>query len=92
MGAEKVSSKRWLPGTPRLLSCSSARRDLTSAAGKLMLSMLAAVAEMKRDLLVERTQSDLAKAKAQGKTPGRPSTTTPERSAIVVMNIRREQG
>src|SRR5690606_32576339 len=29
--------------------------DLTSAAGKLLLTMLAAVAEMERDLLVERT-------------------------------------
>lgn len=29
--------------------------DLTSAAGKLMLTMLAAVAEMERDLLVEST-------------------------------------
>jgi len=36
--------------------------DLASAAGKLMLTMLAAVAEMERDLLVERTQSNLAKA------------------------------
>jgi putative DNA-invertase from lambdoid prophage Rac len=33
--------------------------DLTSAAGKLMLNMLGAVAEMKRDLLVERTQAAL---------------------------------
>lgn len=31
--------------------------DLTSAAGKLMLTMLAAVAELERDLRVERTQS-----------------------------------
>jgi DNA invertase Pin-like site-specific DNA recombinase len=30
--------------------------DLTSAAGKLLLSMLAAVAEMERDLLIERTR------------------------------------
>ena len=45
--------------------------DLTSAAGKLMLNMLAAVAEMERDLLVERTQSGLARAKAEGKTLGR---------------------
>jgi putative DNA-invertase from lambdoid prophage Rac len=29
--------------------------DLTSPAGKLMLTMLAAVAEMERDLLIERT-------------------------------------
>lgn len=50
--------------------------DLTSSAGKLMLTMLAAVAEMERDLLVERTQSGLARAKAQGKTLGRPTRTT----------------
>lgn len=52
--------------------------DLTSAAGKLMLTMLAAVAEMERDLLVERTQAGLARAKAEGKTLGRPSKTTNE--------------
>ena len=52
--------------------------DLTSAAGKLMLTMLAAVAEMERDLLVERTQAGLARAKAEGKTLGRPSKTTDE--------------
>lgn len=50
--------------------------DLTSAAGKMMLTMLAAVAEMERDLLVERTQSGLARAKAEGKTLGRPTATT----------------
>lgn len=50
--------------------------DLTSAAGKLMLTMLAAVAEMERDLLVERTQSGLARAKAGGKVLGRPMCTT----------------
>lgn len=52
--------------------------DLTSAAGKLMLAMLAAVAEMERDLIVERTQAGLARAKAEGKTLGRPAKTTPE--------------
>ena len=52
--------------------------DLTSPAGKLLLSMLAAVAEMERDLLVERTQAGLARARAEGKIIGRPSKTTPE--------------
>lgn len=57
--------------------------DLTAPAGKLLLSMLAAVAEMERDLLVERTQAGLARAKAEGKALGRPSKTTPaERSEI----------
>ena len=51
--------------------------DLTSAAGKLLLMMLTAVAEMERDLLVERTQAGLQRAKAEGKTLGRPSKTTP---------------
>jgi len=51
--------------------------DLGSSAGKLMLTMLAAVATMERDLLVERTQAGLARAKAQGKVLGRPSKTTP---------------
>jgi DNA invertase Pin-like site-specific DNA recombinase len=59
--------------------------DLTSAAGKLMLTMLAAVAEMERDLLVERTQSGLERAKAEGKVLGRPSKTSDEqRQAIKV--------
>ena len=57
--------------------------DLTSAAGKLMLNMLAAVAEMERDLLVERTQSGLARAKAEGKTLGRPTSTTDEERAAM---------
>ncbi len=58
--------------------------DLTSAAGKLMLTMLAAVAEMERDMLVERTQSGLARAKAEGKTLGRPTRTTQaQRQAMI---------
>jgi DNA invertase Pin-like site-specific DNA recombinase len=57
--------------------------DLASPAGKLMLTMLAAVAEMERDLLVERTQSGLARAKAEGKALGRPSSTTPEQRATI---------
>lgn len=58
--------------------------DLTSAAGKLLLSMLAAVAEMERDLLIERTQAGLSRAKAEGKKLGRPSKIAPEaRRAII---------
>ena len=61
--------------------------DLTSTAGKLMLTMLAAVAEMERDILVERTQAGLARAKQQGKTLGRPlKTTEQQRSQIIEMS------
>ena len=52
--------------------------DLTSPAGKLMLNMLAAVAEMERDLLVERTQAGLQRAKSEGKVLGRPTKTNDE--------------
>lgn len=58
--------------------------DLTSPAGKLMLTMLAAVAEMERDMLVERTQSGLARAKAEGKTLGRPVRTTEQQRASMI--------
>jgi len=63
--------------------------DLTSAAGKLLLSMLAAVAEMERDLLIERTQAGLSRAKAEGKKLGRPSKIAPEaRRSIIEKNMR----
>lgn len=48
-----------------------------------MLSMLSADTEMERDLQVERTQTELARAKVQRKTLGRASKTAPaERSEI----------
>lgn len=47
--------------------------DLTSPAGKMTMQVIAAVAEFERDLLIERTQDGLARAKAEGKALGRPS-------------------
>jgi len=57
-----------------------------------MLTMLAAVAEMERDLLVERTQSGLARAKAEGKTLGRPASTTEEQRLAMVNRHRGGEG
>ena len=65
--------------------------DLTSTAGKLMLAMLAAVAEMERDLIVERTQAGLARAKAEGKTLGRPAKTTPEQRKAMAQGYANKQ-
>ncbi len=47
--------------------------DLTSPAGKMTMGVIAAVAEFERDLLIERTQAGLTRAKAEGKALGRPS-------------------
>lgn len=50
--------------------------DLTSPAGKMTMGVIAAVAEFERDLLIERTQAGLKRAKAAGKTLGRPQSLT----------------
>lgn len=47
--------------------------DLTSAAGRMTMGVIAAVAEFERDLLIERTQAGLVRAKSEGKTLGRPA-------------------
>jgi putative DNA-invertase from lambdoid prophage Rac len=44
--------------------------DLTSSAGTMTMIVLNAVAQFERDLLIERTQSGLKRAKAEGKTLG----------------------
>jgi putative DNA-invertase from lambdoid prophage Rac len=41
-----------------------------------MLTILAAATEMERDLLVERTQAGLARAKKEDNTLGRPTKTS----------------
>lgn len=64
--------------------------DLTSAAGKMTMGVIAAVAEFERDLLVERTQAGLSRAKAEGKTLGRPSSLTAEQQAMI--RLQRSQG
>lgn len=48
--------------------------DLTSPAGKMTMQVIAAVAEFERDLLIERTQAGLRRARGQGKHCGRPPT------------------
>lgn len=48
--------------------------DLTSSAGTMTMNVVNAVAQFERDLLIERTQSGLKRAKSEGKALGRPST------------------
>ena len=46
--------------------------DTTSAAGRLVFTILAAVAEMERELIRERVKAGMARARAKGKHLGRP--------------------
>lgn len=64
--------------------------DLTSAAGKMTMGVLSAVAEFERDLLIERTQAGLSRAKAEGKALGRPSALNSEQQQAVLAS--RAQG
>jgi putative DNA-invertase from lambdoid prophage Rac len=48
--------------------------DLTSPAGKMTMGVINAVAQFERDLLIERTQSGLKRARAEGAVLGRPAT------------------
>jgi putative DNA-invertase from lambdoid prophage Rac len=61
--------------------------DLTSAAGKMTMNVLAAVAEFERDLIVERTQAGLQRAWAEGKKSGRHATLTEDERAAVRLAV-----
>lgn len=49
----------------------------------MTMSVIAAVAEFERDLLIERTQAGLALAKASGKAIGRPQSLDKGQVAIL---------
>jgi putative DNA-invertase from lambdoid prophage Rac len=57
--------------------------DLTSAAGRMTMQVLGAVAQFERDLLIERTHAGLARAKAEGATLGRRATLAHDQQAKV---------
>lgn len=58
--------------------------DLTSAAGKMTISVINAVAGFERDLLIERTQAGLRRAKAEAKKLGRPRALDDQQQAEVI--------
>ncbi|MGB3279514.1 MAG: recombinase family protein [Pseudorhodobacter sp.] len=62
--------------------------DLTSSAGKMTMNVINAVAQFERDLLIERTQSGLARAKAEGKMLGRPAALSADQQAEVKESIK----
>jgi len=61
--------------------------DLTSPAGKMTMQVINAVAEFERDLLIERTNAGIKRAKAEGKTFGRPPALTMDQQEQVKLSI-----
>ena len=55
--------------------------DTRTPAGRFTFVVLAAVAQLERDILIERTRDGLETARARGRVGGRPRLMTPERVA-----------
>lgn len=56
----------------RVLAGEGAHVDTTTANGRLVFGIFAALAEFERELIVERTKAGLASARARGRNGGRP--------------------
>ena len=63
--------------------------DTTSPAGKAMFQMMGVFAEFERAMIQERVKAGLSRAKAQGKTLGRPKVTKNVEKAVL---SAREEG
>lgn len=70
----------------RVLSMGGAEIDTRHPTGRLMLTMLGAVAEFERALMLERQREGIAKAKAEGKYQGRAPTA--QRQAETVWQMK----
>ena len=68
-----------------VLSMGGQRVDTRTATGKLMLTMLAAVAAFERDLMLERQREGIAKAKGEGRYLGRAPTARRQSDDVLAM-------
>lgn len=71
-----------------IVECHHPRLDTSDPAGRLVMAVLADLAEWERDLLIERTQEGLRQARKHGKVGGRPPKLDAEQRAKVVREIQ----
>lgn len=62
--------------------------DTRTATGKLMLTMLGAIATFERDLMLERQKEGIAKAKAEGVYKGRAPTARAKAAEVLAMQAQ----
>jgi DNA invertase Pin-like site-specific DNA recombinase len=67
----------------RVLSMGGSEVDTGTPTGRLMLTMLGAVAEFERALMLERQREGIAKAKAEGRYKGRAPTAQAKRPDVM---------
>lgn len=58
--------------------------DTGTPAGQMVLSIMAALAQMERDILAERTRQGIKAARARGRVGGRPRALTDEQTQVAV--------
>ena len=63
--------------------------DTTTSTGKLLFTLMSAIAQFERDLIADRTREGLNSARARGRKGGRPRTDSEKlRKAIKLYNTR----
>jgi DNA invertase Pin-like site-specific DNA recombinase len=62
--------------------------DTSSATGKLMFTMIGAIAEFEREMMLERQREGIAKAKREGKYKGRKSTARAKADDVLVLRAQ----
>ncbi len=71
----------------KVLTGQGAAIDTTTAAGKLVFGIFAALAEFERELISERTVAGLASARARGRKGGRPYKMTPAKLRLATASM-----
>ena len=71
----------------KVLTGHGASIDTTSASGKLVFGIFAALAEFERELIIERTKAGMAAARARGRNGGRPYTMTAAKLRLAMASM-----
>lgn len=71
----------------KVLTGQGAAIDTTTASGKLVFGIFAALAEFERELISERTIAGLASARARGRSGGRPYKMTPAKLRLAMASM-----
>lgn len=71
----------------KVLTGQGAAIDTTSAQGKLVFGIFAALAEFERELISERTKAGLESARARGRKGGRPFKMTPAKVRLAMVSM-----
>lgn len=71
----------------KVLTGQGAAIDTTTASGKLVFGIFAALAEFERELISERTLAGLASARARGRNGGRPYKMTPAKLRLAMASM-----